>query len=277
MSSHAPAPLAGCRLALRNGLTASAPHSVLDENGYVGEASQNLIEGVRLEDFEVDLLQGDGNELKEKFRAAHSSSALAINTFAPFKTHLDVLRLPGGSGFDYLHFEQKCPHGLLGRRSPNIDVLADGPSVVAVESKLLEPLSKHTAKFSPAYPAGITDERCQTAWFEEMERLIDDEDRYSWLDAAQLVKHAFGITHTFPGKPATLLYLFWEPSNTKAHPFFAEHRAEVTRFAASVDGGGPKFVAMSYPELWESWDAYPEPKWLQIHVGRLRERYGVEA
>jgi hypothetical protein len=115
---HAPAPLAACRLALHNGLLASAPHSVLDENGYVGAASQNLIEGVRLEDFEVDLLQGDGNELKGKFRAAHSSSALAVNTFAPFKTHLDALRLPGGSGFDYLHFEQKCPHGLLGRRSP---------------------------------------------------------------------------------------------------------------------------------------------------------------
>jgi hypothetical protein len=91
------------------------------------------------------------------------------------------------------------------------------------------------------------------------------------------VKHAFGIAHTFPGKPTTLIYLFWEPSNAGAYPFFAEHRAEVGRFAASIDGGGPKFVAMSYPELWESWDAPSMPQWLRAHVELLRMRYGVAA
>jgi hypothetical protein len=59
------------------------------------------------------------------------------------------------------------------------------------------------------------------------------------------------------------------------HQFFDEHRAEVAQFAASVFGGGPEFVAMSYPDLWRSWDAHSEPKWLQAHVGRLRARYGV--
>jgi hypothetical protein len=98
---------------------------------------------------------------------------------------------------------------------------------------------------------------------------------YRWPDAAQLVKHAFGIAHTFPNRPATLLYLFWEPSNPKEHPFFDEHRAEVARFAASVFRGGSEFVAKSYPELWRSWDAHSEPKWLQAHFGRLRARYGV--
>jgi hypothetical protein len=276
MTSSAPAPLTACRLALRNGFFTSAPQAVLDKNGYVGEASQNLIEGVRLEDFEADLLQGDGNEMKEKFRAAHSSSALAVNTFAPFKANPDALRLPGGRGFGSPQFEQKCSHGLVGRRSPNLDVLADSPNgVVAVESKLLEPLTPHVADFSPAYDAGIKDERRLTAWFGEMERLVREPRTYRWLDAAQLVKHAFGIAHTFRNKPATLLYLFWEPSNSEEHPFFAEHRAEVTRFADSIAGGGPEFVAMSYPELWRSWDTQPEPKWLQTHVGRLRARYGV--
>src|SRR5580700_3647710 len=88
MTSPAPAPLTACRLSLRNGLLRSAPRSVLDKNNHVDEASQNLIEGVHLEDFEADLLQGDGNEMAGKFRAAHSSSALAVNTFAPFKAHL---------------------------------------------------------------------------------------------------------------------------------------------------------------------------------------------
>jgi hypothetical protein len=275
MTSYAPTPLTACRLALRNGLLASAPHAVIDKNGYVGEASQNLIEGVRLEDFEADLLQGDGNEMKGKFRAAHSSSALAVNTFAPFKAYPDALRLPRAGDFASMHFEQKCPTGLVGRRSPNLDVLADGPNgVVAVESKLLEPLTPHVAEFSPDYDA-ITAEG--TEWFAEMKRLREKPSRYRWLDAAQLVKHAFGIAHTFRNRPATLLYLFWEPSNSEEHPFFSEHRAEVTRFADSITGGGPEFAAMSYPELWRSWDTQPEPRWLQTHVGRLRARYGVAA
>ena len=256
----------------------STPKAALDNKGYVSEAIQNLIEGVHLNDFEADLRQGDGNELEGKFRAAHSSSALAVNTFAPFKTKPTDLWLPGAGGFARLDFERKCPHGLLGRRSPNLDVLAEGPNgVVAIESKCLEPLTSHKAEFAPAYDSEIRDQRRQTAWFREMHRLVENPRSYHLLDAAQLVKHSFGIAYTFPDQPVTLLYLFWEPSNSDAFPVFAEHRAEVGRFAASIAGGGPKFVAMSYPELWELWVSHSEPEWLPIHVSHLRARYAVTA
>lgn len=71
------APLSACRSALWRGLLTSAPQAVLDEKGYVSEVRQNLVEGVGLADFEADFRQGDGNELQVKFRAAHSSAALA--------------------------------------------------------------------------------------------------------------------------------------------------------------------------------------------------------
>lgn len=278
MAPSARTPLVACRSALIQGFVKSSPEAVLDEKGYVSEASQNLIEGVRLVDFEADLRQGDGNEMEGKFRAAHSSSALAVNTFAPFKSDPAALRLPAGGGFGSLSFERKCPHGLAGRRSPNLDVVAEGPTgVVAVESKCLEPLTPHVANFAPAYDAEIRDGRRETAWFQEMLRLVEEPRAYRWLDAAQLVKHAFGVAHTFADRRMTLLYLFWEPSNPEAYPIFAEHRAEVTRFAASIGGGGPEFVAMSYPELWSSWGACPQPEWLRTHVGRLKARYGVAA
>jgi hypothetical protein len=86
------------RSALIHGLQRSAPKVALDKKGYVSDASQNLIEGVHLSDFEADLRQGDGNELEGKFRAAHSSSALAVNTFAPFKAKPAELRLLGAGG-----------------------------------------------------------------------------------------------------------------------------------------------------------------------------------
>src|ERR1035437_8816156 len=98
MNTPTRAPLNACRSALTVGLFRSTPGTEVDEKGYVAHASQNLVEGVRLADFEADLRQGDGNEMEGKFRAAHSSSALAVNTFAPFRTRPDKLRGIGTIG-----------------------------------------------------------------------------------------------------------------------------------------------------------------------------------
>lgn len=114
MASQTRPPLEACRSTLIDGFHRLAPEVLLDEKGYVSEASQNLIEGVHLEDFEEDLRQGDGNELEGKFRAAHSSSALVVNTFAFLKTKPAELPIPGCCGFANLRFERKCPHGLVG-------------------------------------------------------------------------------------------------------------------------------------------------------------------
>jgi hypothetical protein len=270
-------PRRACRNALVEAFRKSAPGILLSENGYASTVNDNLIEGVGLRDFETDLQQGDGNELKEKFRAAHSSSALVINTFAPFKANPHALQLVGRDGFAPLAFERKCPHGIPGRRTqPNLDALAeDLTGIVAVESKCLEYLSSHAAKFAPAYESEIKDERCQSGWFREMQRLRKSPRAYRWLDAAQLIKHAFGLAYTFPNRPVTLLYLFWEPSNPDAFPIFDEHRREIARFAEAIAGDGPKFVSMSYPELWQGWQEATQPEWLKVHVSRLRTRYAV--
>ena len=266
-------PLLACKAALARNLLATSPHLTLDKNGYADEAINNLIEGVTLNDFEADLRQGDGNEMEGKFRAAHSSSALGVNNFAPFKTRIASLRLPSGSDFVSLQFERKCPHGLAGRRSPNLDVLAEAPNgIVAIESKCLEYLTPHAANFAPAYDREIRDHRRNSAWFAEMQKLTQETHRYRWLDAAQLVKHSFGLSHTFPERPVTLLYLFWEPANPEDHSVFAQHRAEIVQFSEAVHSGGPVFQAMSYPELWDFWDRYEDVK---SHVARLRARYGA--
>ena len=267
-----------CLSALRQGFVRVNPGIELSAKGYVREAMLNLEEGIGMADFEDDLRQGDGNELEGKFRAVHSSSALAVNTFAPFKSEPAALRLPIGGKFARLTFERKCPHGIAGRRPPNVDVVLEGPDgVVAIESKCLEPLSSHVAKFAPAYDAEIQDARRQSAWFREMHRLMSEPRAYRWLDAAQLVKHAFGIAHCFDDRSAILLYLFWEPSNAGDYPVFAEHRAEVGRFASAMADGGPAFAAISYPELWHFWRGSSGTPWLQKHVARLTARYEVSA
>jgi len=263
--------------ALSEAFSRQHPDIALDLNGYAADFHGTLLPGVSPEDFEGDLSSGDGNELETKFRAAHSSSGLAVNCFAPFRQRIADLTMPGHSGFDTLQFERKCPTGLRGGRAPNLDVVLSGPnSVLAIESKLTEYLSAHRANFSPAYEAQIRDARRDQGYFREMLRLQDRPDHYTSLDAAQLIKHAFGLARSFPDRPVTLLYLFWEPANPNESPEFAAHRNEIDEFRARVAGSSPAFEAMSYPELWQSWrDSAPTPGWLDEHLENLQGRYLV--
>ncbi len=260
--------------ALRRTLTTANPGVVLDGRGYTSSYTDNLIPSVLIPDFDADLRQGSGDELAGKFRALHSSSALAVNCFGPFKRHLSDLRLSWAAGFTKLHFEKKCPIGVRGT-PPNLDVLIENAnSVIAIESKFTEYLAPHPAEFSPSYETGIRDARRETGWFREMLRLIEAPRTYRRLDAAQLVKHAFGLMHCYPGRRLTLLYLYWEPLNARDYPLFAEHRRETAAFAERTAGPRLTFEAMTYNELWSSWDA-AAPPWLSTHLRDLRTRYAV--
>ena len=156
-------------LALRRRLTESRPELDVSPSGYVARIEDNLLPGVERRHFIEDLERGDGNELASKFRAVHSSEALVVNTFARFKDEPEHLTLAGLRGFEEIAFERACPTGLLGGRPPNLDLLAHGPAgVVAVESKLTEPLQPTAPCFSPRYAERIWDERragvCSARW-----------------------------------------------------------------------------------------------------------------
>ncbi len=111
---------------------------------YTRHLQDNLIPGVETSDFWVDLDAGAGNELVDtpqapaKFCAAFSSSALAVNSFGPFRHCPKNLNLIGLSGFNEAKFEKRLPTGLRGT-DPHLDFYAAGPNgVVCVESKFLE-------------------------------------------------------------------------------------------------------------------------------------------
>jgi hypothetical protein len=48
----------------------------IDSQGYLENLTHNLLSGIDPKDFESELGAGSGDELKSKFRAVHSSSAL---------------------------------------------------------------------------------------------------------------------------------------------------------------------------------------------------------
>jgi hypothetical protein len=255
------------RRALQKNFTGMA-----DSKGYVRVPIENLVAGVQLEDFEADLQRGAGDELRMKFCALHSSAALAVNTFGPFKTRPGELMLLGSGGFTGLKFERPLPTGLKGT-PPNLDVwLEREQEVIAIESKLLEYFEPKEAKFKDSYQRTALP-WAEPCWWEALEEAKTAKKRH--LDVAQLVKHYCGVSNYLRQKSAvsaTLLYLFWEPLNWMDVVVCRQHRAEVEEFAKRVTGSHVKFAWMAYPQLWEAWSVAPL---LAPHAANLKARYGV--
>ena len=244
-----------------------------DDKGYMAEPGENLIAGVRPDQFEADLKAGAGNELRARFCAVHSSSALAINCFAPFKDRPADLQLIGTSGACRVSFERRLP--IIPDRTPaNLDVWIErNCGTVAVESKLLEYFARKRPTFADAYQQ-LAPPVSEPSWWSACERYWDGPP--ARLDAAQLIKHYFGLrlhqeTLCAPAS-LTLLYLFWEPDNGDEVEECIEHRSEVEEFASMVEGGGIAFTWMTYADLWREWKHEPL---LADHARRLEARYAV--
>jgi hypothetical protein len=257
--------------ALWNKFKDISPHPI-DSQGYVKELIHNLLPGVNLDDFENELDVGSGDELKNKFRAVHSSAALVVNTFAPFKKDPSGLNLGGVQGFRSIGFEQKLSTG-LGGTPPNLDLMAENETdVIAVESKLLE----YFAPKKPSFTKSYRKERLPQAedrWLTLMERLRDSAPKY--LDVAQLIKHYFGLRKTlkYTKRNITLFYLFWEPENSSKSDLFQKHRDELSEFATEVADTSIRFVYQSYAELWSEWIAEGI---FETHVEKLQARYNIK-
>jgi len=250
-----------------------------DERGYVERAEHNVLCRDAWPSIRVDIAAGAGGELSTwterdlpKLCAAHSSSALAVNVFGPWRSDPADLRIAGLSGFTEFQFEYRCSAGVRGT-APHLDGLARNPDVVVgIESKCTEYLHPKSAHFAEAY-SRIEDGRRKSPWFS----VVSDaavRRRFALLDAGQLVKHYLGLANTFRRERILLLYLFWEPLNAGDFQIFADHRRELREFAEAVAGDRVEFKYQSYPELWREWDALGGAA-RREHVADLRKRYSV--
>lgn len=298
------------------------PHPAVDRSGYVVELYDNLLPHLSCEQagwVATQLQQGDGHELAEradgrppKAHAAHSSAALAGNTFAGFHGHEADLTLAGLSGFQTLRLEAKhhpLPERVGGsatgdasapvdeRRPANLDAELVGPGVVVgVESKLTEHLAaRDRDRWRWEYRRTEVLAPLPAPWRDAIRRRTTGATTPSHLDAQQLLKHALGICRSardgaFGPDPVDLhlVYLYWEPADGDAIDAVVRHREEVAAFAEEVGGGGfgagdahepgPSltFHATTHRELWDAWETADAvvPR-VARHAAALRERYDV--
>lgn len=248
---------------------------------------------------------GDGGELKKhpktgraKMGALHSSSALGINVFQHWLVSADdrgplerALNLP--AAIIDITFEQKFPTGVRGK-SPNLDValwLADG-TITAIESKYLEPFSKHQHGLKDTYFAGAPGDFPR--WNRQglaAHQAVADEVRsgssggYTHLHAEQLLKHALGLARSqklplkredYEYKATELIYVYFRPvlpaddGREDDHNAVLLHDAEVALYSRRIDGdsGTLRFRGMTYQNLFGKlrWECGDDPR----HADYLR-------
>jgi hypothetical protein len=275
-----------------------SPLPLIDSSGFVREFRDNLLPHLAGDDaawIRECFEQGDGDELaprhgrRPKAHAAYSSATLAANTFAPFRGREHDLTIAGLSGFDALRLEARhhpLPDDVADGRAANLDVELTGPGIaVGIESKLTEPLTAHVPRrWRWEYARTETLAPLSDPWRDAIRRRLQGSTTPTFLDAAQLLKHALALARAARAgdlgpSPVDLhlVYLYWEPADVELPDAVLEHRAEVAAFADEVAGHGPTFHALTHQQLWDGWRSAPEsPRWLVRHADALEERYEVE-
>lgn len=216
------------------------------------------------------LAKAGGDEVGSgKFASPESSSALVVNTFGWFIERPSLLpALPGmktGASPLLVDVEYCARFPWSGGRHPWLDAVVETEhALIGVESKRFEPFRGHKPpSLSKAYDREVWGTNMKS--FEAMrDALRAGRERFDFLDAAQLVKHAFGLVTDGARKRKTpvLVYLYAEPVALGNRPITAmalrQHRDEIVRFRAAVTGDEVVFHAASYREWLDTWPDPPD-------------------
>lgn len=206
-----------------------------------------------------------GNEIASgKFAHPESSAALAVNAFGWFIERPQLFPALPGPEFagDAQRVEvEYCARFPWSRgRHPWLDaVVFTKEYIIGVESKRYEPFrdAKHVS-LPPAYDRPVWGDK-MLGFCAVRDALRSGELQFRHLDAAQLVKHAFGLVTEGRrlGKRPQLFYIFAEPAVLagKAIPSedHARHRVEIATFAAKIAGDEVRFASGSYHEWLSTW------------------------
>jgi hypothetical protein len=240
----------------------------LQADGRIRRVRDLLIEGVE-HDRLPDALD------RARLRQPHSAAALAINCFLRWRTAPDQLTLDRWTGFDAIQLMVRCPTGLRGT-PPHLDVLAlRDHAAVAVTVRCTEYLSRRKSSVAASYDRLLAATPGLEPWLRQLTQLRAAPDEWQHVDLGALVKHALALGRTFPDRPTTLLYLYWEPLDADRFAEFGLHRHELSKLAEAVRDARVAFASRSFNSLWRDWEAQASPPWLSRHVARLRARYAV--
>lgn len=244
--------------------------------------TDRFLPGVPGPEIEKILNAAPGDEIASgKFDNPESSAKLAANAFGFFLNRAqDLPPLPDCGQQEWpassLRLEAEVCFPWSGGRHPVLDCLVTTPSaLIGIESKRFEPFrSKFRAKFSKTYWRPVWGDRM--AGYEGVRDKL--REVYRFLDAAQLVKHAFALRTAVreDGRAPILFYLYAEPEvwPKDGRPLSdadkSAHSEEVARFAEDVAGDEVTFVSCSYRKLLEDWARHEDSE-IRAHAAAVTE------
>ena len=248
-----------------------------------------LLPGLPVELICAAYANAPGNELESgKFTSPESSAALAANTFGLFLDRPgDLPQLPGTERWGWpalsVRLEAMMRFPWRGGRHPWLDALVETPAaLIGIESKRYEPFrAKQSATLSEAYWRPVWG-NAMTSFERVRDGLRARTLAFQHLDAAQLVKHAFGLRTAvhresqFQGKRPFLYYLYAEPKSwPDGRPVPAAHvkahRSEIGRFAEAVSGDEVTFRFCCYGDLLREWQRHART--IRDHATAVRKRF----
>lgn len=227
------------------------------------------------------LSKAGGNEIVSgRLDSPESSAALAVNAFGWFiERPVALPPFPQLNQIDWpatrVDVERQMRFPWRGGRHPWLDAAVEtGGHVIGVESKRFEP-------FRDAKVVSLSEAYDRDVWGEHMASFTGMRDRlrsgatsFVHLDAAQLVKHAFGLVTEGRRlrKAPVLIYLYAEPTHRGRIMISAEaltlHRTEIATFAAAVAGAEVRFAACSWGDWLAGWAGDT-----RIHADALVRRF----
>jgi hypothetical protein len=234
---------------------------------YTPELNQNLFEPLAL-DIRKSFEKGDGNEISgspsspAKMQAVHSASALSVNVFQYWQRIKQVSVIASACGFcrkgnavsEKIVFEDKYPiDDNLDKfpKAPNIDVVFHNSDLshfkrFAIECKFSEAysLQKHNG-LKPAY-IDLVSIWSDIPNLKVLAKSISPNDNcFTYLHAAQLIKHILGLKKECGKNGFRLLYLWYDVFGKEG----TIHRFEIEKFSEIARADGIYFDAMTYQEL----------------------------
>ena len=272
-----------------------------------------LLPGLPARHIHKRLNSAPGDEIGSgKFTHPESSAALVANAFGPFMTDSPAMELPAlpigpvdqiesvdagdavdpiNKDFDWsassVEVEVECKFPWPGGRHPWLDIRIDQPgAVIGIESKRYEPFrDTSVARFSDAYSQDVWGER-MGGYCALRDKMKEGQIEFRHLNAAQLVKHAFGLRTVAHSRAASsgaapsvpvLVYLYAEPKSwPDGRPIpdadMKRHQGEMDEFAKMVDGDEVRFFTLSYRALLDAWKMSGDGA-LERHATLVQEEF----
>ena len=229
-------------------------------------SGQQFLPGITASHVLGRLAKAGGKEIESRqaFKPGKLPAALAVNCFGWFIERPEqlppLIGLESAGVPELVDVEFCARFPWSGGRHPWLDAVVQTPRMlIGIESKRFEPFrDAKSVRLSDAYDRPVWGGNMKS--YERMrDRLRSGEERFVHLDAAQLVKHAFGLVTEGVRRHRTpvLFYLFAEPAARNGHAIapddLARHRNEIIRFSEAVFGDEVTFHSASYREWLGTW------------------------